>query len=65
MEIPKEQTNIYRCPYRKTCLSYGCCHHFKNAHTFNPVHEPCDWYIKHLEKMIRKEKIDKINESSR
>jgi len=51
----------YRCPKHKTCDKINCAKHY-TTNRFAPVHEPCDWYKRHLDRELRRLKLDKIND---
>jgi hypothetical protein len=54
----------YNCPKNMSCDRYRCAHHFFNIanNYYDPVHQPCEWYLLYLDRQIRKEKLIKINE---
>ena len=51
----------YNCPKNRTCEDVRCAHHIKNRFVYDkPVSEPCKWYIIHLDRELRRKKLEKI-----
>lgn len=56
----------YNCPHRKNCEHIRCAHHIESLENNvdnNPVHESCEWYVKYLFKLERREKINEIEKN--
>jgi len=52
----------YNCTRNKNCKSNRCAHHADTQLDCNigrPVHSPCEWYVKHIFREERKEKLRK------
>ena len=49
-----------RCPKQIKCDSYHCARD-ESLPKDVPVHEPCKWYMNYRKRIIRKEKLEKIN----